>query len=164
MASSEGLVMALELVPVTLLDARKFVRDHHRHCDPPFAWRFGVGVAEDGELVGVAMANMPVNRAHAVDRFVLEVQRTCTTGAKNANSMLYGAVARAAKALGYRSLITYTLEGETGASLRAAGWVAEAEVLGKPGWLNHPRPAHPRLFGERKVPEEQKIRWRKTLT
>ncbi|WP_424881772.1 XF1762 family protein [Streptomyces sp. SLBN-8D4] len=45
-----------------------------------------------------------------------------TRAARNANSLLYGASWRAAKALGYRRLITCTQEGESSASLRGAGW------------------------------------------
>lgn len=56
------------------------------------------------------------------DGWTLEVNRTCTDGTKNANSMLYGACRRATFALGYRKLITYTLPEEGGTSLRAAGW------------------------------------------
>ena len=35
---------------------------------------------------------------------------------------LYAASARAAQAMGYRKIITYTLHSESGSSLRAAGW------------------------------------------
>ena len=52
----------------------------------------------------------------------LEVTRLCTDGTKNACSFLYGKAARAAFALGYRRIGTYTLPDEGGASLRAAGW------------------------------------------
>jgi hypothetical protein len=36
--------------------------------------------------------------------------------------MLYAAAARAAKAMGYARIITYTLDSENGASLKASGW------------------------------------------
>ncbi|EMM4122823.1 hypothetical protein WAC84_005219, partial [Escherichia coli] len=52
-----------------------------------------------GELTGVATAGRPVAR-HFDDGLTLEVNRTCTTGERNANSALYGAVWRAAKAMG----------------------------------------------------------------
>lgn len=94
----------------------------------------------------------------------LEVLRTCTTGAQNANSMLYGAAARAAKALGYKTLFTYTLEEETGASLKASGWVVDGRNPGEASWS---RPSRPRyqtdLFGEERRPTGPKIRWRKDL-
>lgn len=75
----------------------------------------------------------PVAR-HYDDGHTVEVIRTATDGTDNANSMLYGACWRAAKALGYDRLITYTQAGESGASLRAAGWRVVAERPARPGW------------------------------
>ena len=57
-----------------------------------------------------------------------------TDGTPNANSCLYGAAWRAAQALGYRRLITYTQEGESGASLRGAGWKVVAERPARGSW------------------------------
>lgn len=152
----------MTLCPVTLTDARRFVAEHHRHNGPPVGWRFGVGVEHEGRLVGVATAGTPKSRVLAGDPLLLEVNRTCTDGTPHVNSMLYGAIARAAAALGYRSLITYTLQSESGASLRATGWTLEAvsdrEAV---DWLNR---EHPTLFGDgRRMPDGPKFRWRKTL-
>lgn len=95
---------------------------------------FCIGVAQGGDLVGVATVGRPVAKAYQ-DGYTLEVNRTCTLDdARNANSMLYGAAWRAAKALGYRRLITYTQAGESGASLRAAGWRIIAERAARPNW------------------------------
>lgn len=67
--------------------------------------------------------------------FRYEVNRTCIAGeVPNGNSMLYGAAWRAAKALGYRRLVTYTQDGESGASLRGAGWRVVAERRPRKGW------------------------------
>lgn len=123
---------ALQIVPLTFAQASAFVAQHHRHHKPPPGTKFVLGVAiEGGDLVGVAMVGRPVAR-HYDDGLTLEVNRTCTDGTANANSALYGAAWRAAKALGYRRLITYTQAGESGASLRGAGWrvVAEREARG----------------------------------
>ena len=60
--------------------------------------------------------------------------------ARNANSMLYGAAWRAARALGWRRLITYTQAGESGSSLRGAGWRVVAERPARPGWDCPSRP------------------------
>jgi hypothetical protein len=70
----------------------------------------------------------------------LEVNRTATDGTPNANSLLYGAAWRATKAMGYRRLITYTQAGESGASLRAAGWKIVAELPPRRGWATPSRP------------------------
>lgn len=130
--------MSLELCPVSFAEAKAFVLAKHRHHKPPVGWKFGVGVAKEGELVGVAMAGRPVARK-LDDGFTLEVNRTCTTGEKNANSMLYGAIRRAAKALGYRELVTYTLLSESGASLKAAGWKRTETRLGGLGPFHRER-------------------------
>lgn len=126
--------MSIDLVPVSWQEACEFVDDLHRHHRRPAGHKFCVGVADDdGNLVGVALVGRPVAH-HYQDGFTLEVNRTCTDGTKNANSMLYGAAWRAAKALGYRRLITYTQDGESGASLKAAGWVILAERPPRKGW------------------------------
>ena len=125
--------MTLTIVPVTFRDACRFVAIHHRHHPPPRGCRFCLGVATDEQLVGVAMIGRPVAR-HYDDGYTLEVNRTCTDGTPNANSALYAAAWRAAKALGYRRLITYTQAGETGASLTAAAWRIVAERPARPSW------------------------------
>lgn len=123
----------MEIVPITLREASAFITEHHRHNKPPRGWKFGVGLRSNGALVGVATAGRPVARA-LDDGRTLEVNRTCTDGTRNANSMLYGAVWRAAKAMGYRRCVTYTQADETGASLKAAGWVRVAELPARGSW------------------------------
>jgi len=125
--------MGLVVVPVSFRDAVAFVAAHHRHHKPPAGMKFCLGVAQNGELAGVATVGRPVAR-HYDDGWTLEVNRTCTDGTPNANSMLYGACWRAAKALGYRRLITYTQAGESGSSLLAAGWRVIAERESRPNW------------------------------
>lgn len=85
------------------------------------------------------MVGRPVARSFD-DGLTLEVNRTATDGTPNANSVLYGAAWRAAKALGYQRLVTYTQEGESGASLRGAGWRVVAERRERKGWWAPSRP------------------------
>jgi hypothetical protein len=132
--------VSLRLVPVTFETACGFVAMWHRHHTAPRGHKFSVGVAVGDTLVGVAMVGRPVAR-HYDDGHTLEVNRTATDGTPNANSMLYGAAWRAASALGYRRLITYTQAGETGGSLRAAGWRVVAQRPATQGWT---RPSRPR--------------------
>lgn len=120
--------MKLQLVPISQKQAHEFVRRYHRHHKPPQGDKFRVGVAAEHGLCGVAIVGRPVARARD-DGETLEVTRLCTDGTKNAASVLYGACQRAAFALGYRRIGTYTLPSEGGASLRAAGW----RLLGKRG-------------------------------
>lgn len=138
--------------PITFKQANDFVKEHHRHHPPMPGCKFVVGVFDGDSLVGVAMAGRPVARM-LDDGFTLEVNRTCTIGDKNANSMLYGAVWRVAKALGYERCITYTLPEESGASLRAVGWTCDGEKGGG-SWS---RPSRKRTD---KAPTAVKLRWR----
>jgi hypothetical protein len=136
--------MRLHLVPVTWRDAAAFTADWHRHHAPPPGMKFAVGAADEaGVLVGVAITGRPVAR-HLDDGYTLEVTRLTTDGTPNTCSLLYGACWRAARALGYRRLVTYTQRGETGASLRAAGWRILAERPAHPGWNRPSRPRQPR--------------------
>ena len=113
--------MSLELQPIVFEDACAFIADHHRHHLPPVGWKFGIGLNDGQQLVGVVTVGRPVAR-HLDDGWTLEVTRCCTDGTKDACSKLYSAAWRAAKALGFKRLITYTLAEESGASLRGAGW------------------------------------------
>lgn len=148
--------MGLQLVHVELKEANEFVGRLHRHHKPVVGHRFSVGVSQENTLVGVAIVGRPVARK-CDQRNTLEVTRLCTDGTKNACSTLYAACARAGKALGYLKIQTYTLESEGGASLRAAGWVAECISPG--GDWNVPS------RGGRRVdqPMEPKTRWAKFL-
>lgn len=130
----------LRIVPVKFADACAFVSTWHRHHAQPRGHKFSVGVVDEADrLVGVAIVGRPIARLYD-DGMTLEVNRTATDGTANANSALYGAAWRAAKALGYRRLVTYTQKGETGASLRAAGWRVIAERPPRPGWNMPSRP------------------------
>ncbi len=123
----------MEIVPVTFRTAKEFIADNHRHNKPPTGHKFSIGLENEGKLVGVASAGRPVAR-HLDDGRTIEVNRTCTDGTPNANSMLYGAVWRCAKAMGYLRAITYTQADETGASLRAVGWVRVKELPPRKSW------------------------------
>jgi len=90
---------------------------------------FAISVADDDAVVGVAIVGRPVSRI-LDDGLTAEVTRLCALeGSKNACSMLYAACWRAARAMGYCRLVTYTLQSEQGASLRAAGY----RLIGKAG-------------------------------
>jgi len=135
--------MSLELVPVSFKEACAFVAAHHRHHKPPVGHKFSVGVAQDRVLVGVAIIGRPVACMIAADGQTLEVTRSATDGTPNANSMLYGAAWRGTQAQGYTRLITYTQEGESGSSLRAAGFRVIAQRPANGGW---DRPSRPRAL------------------
>lgn len=112
--------MKLTLAHVELKEANEFVEKFHRHHKRIQGHRFSVGVEVDNELVGVAIVGRPVGGAN--QREWVEVTRCCTDGTRNACSFLYGAAAKASKALGYKRIQTYILKEETGVSLKASGW------------------------------------------
>ena len=143
--------MRLELVPVTFAEACRFIARHHRHHLPPVGWKFGLAVSDGERIVGVVTVGRPVARAFD-NGWTLEVTRCCTSGVKNAASMLYAAAWRAARALGYRRLVTYTLAGEAGTSLRAAGW----RVIGQTSGGSWNCPSRPRVD---KAPTGPKTLW-----
>jgi hypothetical protein len=111
-------------------------------------------------VIGVAIVGRPVAR-RLDDGYVGEIVRTCTEGAKNVNSFLYGACARIWREMGGTRIITYTLETESGISLKAAGYrhreTTKAFAEGK-GWTSRKgREWQP------KVHSVQKYRWEKNL-
>lgn len=132
--------MSLQLVPVSQRVANDCVTRWHRHNAAPRGDLFRVGAATaDGTLVAVGIGGRPTNRVFDNGRTV-EVTRVSSDGTRNATSMLYAALTRAAFALGYRRVITYTQADESGASLRAAGWHIIAERPAREGWSAPSRP------------------------
>lgn len=143
--------MKLSLVPITLDEANAFVRAHHRHHKPVRGCICVVGVSDGVNVRGVAIVGRPKAR-NLQDGWTAEVVRVATDGARNACSMLYATCWRAARALGYRRLVTYILGDETGASLKAAGW----KCIGECGGGTWNRKDRPRVDAH---PTQTKIRW-----
>lgn len=119
----------LELRSVTFAAACAFIRQYHRHLQPPRGHKFSLAVHHRQKIAGVIVVGRPVAR-RLDDGETLEVTRCCTDGTRNACSKLLGAAWRATRALGYRRLVTYTLASESGVSLRAAGWRITGEMRG----------------------------------
>lgn len=145
----------MKLVPLDRKQVGEFVDRLHRHHDPVMRDRYRIGCEVDGVLVGVIQVGNPVARM-LCDGKTLEVVRCCTDGTKNACSFLYSAAARVARDLGYSKIITYILNIEDGASLRAAGWHKEADIKGH----NWDCPSRPR---KTTAPTCDKQRWAKEL-
>lgn len=158
----------LTIRPIDLKAANAYVMANHRHNGKVLVHRFSLSVYDGDRLCGVAIVGNPTARK-LDDGETVEVKRVCTDGTHNACSILYGRCARVAKEMGYKHIITYTLEEEGGASLRASGWKVDAVgVGGKNGW---DMPCRPRivheitLFGEvvASYPLCEKTRWIKQL-
>jgi hypothetical protein len=145
----------LELAPISLAAANAYVAENHRHHKPVRGHKFSIGCAHNGILAGVVIVGRPVSR-YLDNGSTLEVTRLCTDGTKNACSFLYGAAWRAAKALGYTKIITYTLESENGVSLRASGWKC-AGLAGGLRWTGKRKPETDQYPAQMKLRYEMEI-------
>lgn len=124
----------LKIRPLTFRQVCAYIAAHHRHHKPPRGGKVFFGVfGIRGEQHGVATIGRPSARAYD-DGLTFEVTRSCTAGMANANSALYGAARRIAVAMGYECGITYLEKGESGASLRAAGWWKVRELPARKSW------------------------------
>ena len=154
---------AIAVVPISLREANRFVAAHHRHNRPPRGWLFGAALEIDGEIRAVGVAGRP-NARPLQDGRTVEITRVCTLGDRNAASKLYGALCRAAAALGYLLAVTYTLASEPGTSLRAAGFLPVADVVVGRSWASSGRGRYDStIWNEPILPEEPRIRWERRL-
>jgi len=128
----------LQIQPITFREACLYVQRHHRHHRPPQGSIFQVACNDGLKIVGVLIAGRPVSR-ELDNGTTLEVTRCCTDSSANVCSMLYGHAWKAAKALGWSKLITYTLPDEGGSSLRASGAVCVSKIKGHK-WSRENRP------------------------
>lgn len=146
--------MSVTIIPCTLTEASEFVGNFHRHNKPPQGGLFACGASDGASLVGVGIVGRPVSR-HMQDGGTVEVTRCCVVDAapKGTPSALYGALWRAARALGWRRLITYTLQTESGASLRGAGWkvLAERPASDPAAWQSRPGREWQPVVGQAKL-------------
>lgn len=155
LVSGERSGSKLEIRPVTFKEACTFVSLFHRHHKPSVGCKFCIGCFLGDTMVGVAICGRPVSR-HLDNGLTLEITRLCTDGTRNACSMLYGACCRVAKAMGYKKVITYTLQFENGASLKASNFVCDG-TAGGIKWTGV------RDKGQ-DIPAEMKTRWVRDLT
>jgi hypothetical protein len=125
------------IIPIGLREANDFVHNFHRHNGRTSrnGGKFAVGLSTGKELIGVAIVGRPVARL-LNDRYTAEVLRVCTVeqAPKGSCSKLYAACWRIWREMGGLKLVTYTLQTESGASLRGAGWNVVAEC--RPGKWN----------------------------
>jgi len=148
--------MRMRIVPIDFAVANAFIKRFHRHHRPSIGHKFSVAVESNGVIVGVATIGRPIGR-NLDDGFTLEVNRSCTDGTKNANSTLYGAAQRIAKEMGYKRIITYTLDSESGSSLKAVGW-KQAAIVKAEAWDYNGKPR------ANDWPISPKIRWEACFT
>lgn len=143
------------LGPISLREAAAWIDKNHRHHKAPQGMKFAIAAEVAGETRGVIVVGRPVARGHD-PAAVAEITRCCTIGDPNLCTFLYGAAARASEAMGYARIVTYTLESEGGASLRAAGFRHDGLTAGG-SWDT---PARRRSD---KAPIDRKKRWVRDL-
>lgn len=143
--------------PINLKEANEFVESFHRHNKRVVSHRFSIAAIYDGLIVGVAIVGRPIARM-LDDGLTAEVTRVCTSemAPKGCVSKLYAHCWKAWKAMGGLRMITYTLQTESGASLRGAGWIQKAELMEvSAGWERRKDSLHIRrewqpVYGQRK--------------
>ena len=144
----------MKIIPITFKAAKQYIKEHHRHNPNVVGGKFAIACEASGRICGVAVCGRPVSR-YLDDCKTLEINRVCTDGTKNACSMLYGACCRIARAMGYEKVITYTLQSESGASVKACNFICDGEAGGT-HWTGK------RNRGQ-DIPAEMKNRWRMDL-
>jgi len=151
--------MNLQVIPITLKEANQLVERWHRHHKPVVGHRFSLGAIDaEGALHGAVIVGRPVARLAGSPQHVAEVTRLVTDGTKNVCSMLYAAAARAAKAMGFMRIQTYTLQEEPGISLRASGWEFDGLSSNPSAWTHRGD-----KLRRRDQPIGRKQRWVKRL-
>lgn len=176
--------MDFKVRPISLKQANDFVERYHRHngrtavdggkfaiaalhktqgicgvaiCGRPLSRVLDIGFALDFKITEQEQNNFESN-----DLITLEVTRCCVIpkAPKNTCSFLYGACWKIARAMGYERLITYTLESESGSSLKGAGWsISGTSKPHKTGW--HRKGQDHINRRDDPVYQQLKIRWEK---
>ena len=127
--------MKLRPVPIVLREANDFVEQYHRHNKRTQGGRFAIGATTGESLVGVAIVGRPIARL-LDDGYTVEVTRCCVLdeSPKGTCSFLYGRCWRIWQQMGGTRMVTYTLQTESGSSLKGAGWKIVGENVIGGGW------------------------------
>lgn len=125
----------LFVIPMTIAEANEYVSNFHRHSKKTQGGKFAIGASDGKELVGVAIVGRPLSRM-LDDGYTMEVLRVCVkeSSPKNVCSFLYGRCWRIWQQMGGKRMITYTLQDESGSSLKGAGWKVVGNINPSKGW------------------------------
>ncbi len=127
--------------PITINEANEFVKLYHRHHRPTKRncgkWAISAIDNITNELVGVAICANPVSATY-MDGFTLEVTRLCVkeNSPLGTASFLLSNCSKIWKVMGGYRILTYTLDYESGASLKGAGWEKKGIVNPHKNWNN----------------------------
>jgi hypothetical protein len=143
--------MSLSICPIPCKRAQRWIRRVHRRLPTVTGGMWAVCVRRNGKTVGVALVGRPTARlldgkGKEAPQPKLQVLRVAVVEGdeaerhehKGACSMLYGACARAARAMGATDLWTYIHDDESGVSLKAAGWIEDTSHYSKGGSYDRP--------------------------
>ena len=149
----------LSIIPLSLKEANEFVTKYHRHNKKCAGHKFSIGAVYKNEIVGVVIVGRPVARK-LDNRFTLEINRNCVldTAPKGTCSFLYSRAIKIWQTMGGKKIITYTLETESGSSLKAVNFNKETTVQTfkkNTGWTTRTN----RIWQE--VQATPRIRWGK---
>jgi hypothetical protein len=146
-------------IVIDLNMANVFIAKHHRHSVPlkPINVKYIIGLENQHELIGVAILGRPCNR-FLEDGATIEIRRLATNGLKNSCSFLLARCSELAFALGYKKIITYTLQIESGSSLKATGFEISHKSNSNGKWRET---TQTRLDGREMIPSQKKICWQK---
>lgn len=130
----------MKIVPISLKAANEIVLLNHRHNKPVQGHKWSIGCQHQESIVAVCICGRPISRM-LDDGRTIEVLRLCVVdGApKNVCSFLYRAAWRVWSAMGGERLITFTLQEESGSSLRGAGFKLVNSFEGQT-WDRNKRP------------------------
>lgn len=148
--------------PITIKDANEFVKQHHRHHRPTSRnsgkWAISA-VNVLGETIGVLIAGNPVSATY-MDGVTLEITRLCVIpgSPKGTCSFLLGKCRKIWHTMGGERILTYTLDEESGASLRGAGWEKTATVHPHKRWTNKNK-FDGLLRDDLEIYSKKKLRW-----
>jgi len=128
--------LSLTVVPMSIAEANEFVKNFHRHNKPTQGGKFAIGATVE-QLFGVAIVGRPIS-ATLDNGLTAEVLRVCVldTAPKNTCSFLYGRCWRIWQQMGGKRMVTYTLQTESGSSLKGAGWKILGETQPHNTWKN----------------------------
>lgn len=152
--------------PITIKAANEFIKTFHRHHRPTIrnTGRWALAALDNNnEMVGVVIAGNPISPNY-MDGYTIELTRLCVRekSPKGTCSFLLGKCCCIWRSMGGKKVITYTLESESGASLKGAGWTLAGTVKPHNRWTNRSKVdgierAHLQIY------EVTKHRWEKDI-
>jgi hypothetical protein len=129
---------SLAVRPTTLKAAMALNFETHRRLPRLQGGMWAVACADAEGIKGAAIVGRPTARLLDNGARLQVLRCAVKEGTPNGCSILYTAVARAARAMGTTDCFTYIHDDEHGASLKASGWVEDTSFKSDGGEWNRP--------------------------